>query len=64
MFGFDVYAGIITKGGDVPNIIPNESELFYYIRAPTEHELSELIEKIKACFEAAALATGCKVRTL
>jgi metal-dependent amidase/aminoacylase/carboxypeptidase family protein len=61
LFDNDNHAGIITKGGSVPNVIPHETELFYNIRAPTVVELHELIQKIKACFEAAALATGCKV---
>jgi amidohydrolase len=53
--------GIITKGGVTPNVIPDEAELFYYIRAPKEVQLRRLVGKVKACFEAAAVATGCKV---
>ena len=54
--------GVITNGGAKPNIIPEESELLYYVRAPTEPELKDFIEKIVACFESAAVATGCQVK--
>ena len=53
--------GVITKGGTVPNIIPELTELLYYLRAPTVRELDKLINKVVACFEAAAKATGCTV---
>jgi len=56
-----ILVGIITKGGAAPNIIPDETELLFSIRAPTDPELDDLILKIKACFDSAAMATGCKV---
>ena len=55
------YSGVIKNGGAQPNIIPEETELEYYLRTPTDTEMSVLKEKVKACIEAAALATGCKV---
>ncbi|KAK7107828.1 peptidase M20 domain-containing protein 2-like [Littorina saxatilis] len=51
--------GIITKGGTKPNIIPDNTELDYYMRAPTDEELLTLKDKMVKCFEAAATATGC-----
>jgi len=53
--------GIITNGGNKPNIIPERSELEYWIRAPDRTELEMFGAKVKACFHAAAAATGCKV---
>ena len=53
--------GIITNGGTKPNIIPERSELEYWTRAPTREELETLGGKVKACFQAAAVATGCQV---
>lgn len=53
--------GIISKGGTKPNVIPQVSQLRYYIRAPTREELSVLRPKVEACFHAAAQATGCTV---
>ena len=35
----------------------------YTIRAPTMTERDKLTEKIKACFQAGAEATGCKIET-
>ena len=52
---------IISNGGVKPNIIPEKSALEYYIRAPNKVELQQLREKVVACFEAAAKATGCTV---
>ncbi|XP_041473311.1 peptidase M20 domain-containing protein 2-like [Lytechinus variegatus] len=52
--------GIFSKGGAKPNIIPEEAELTYYLRAPTQEELSQLKKKIVGCTEGAAVATGCK----
>ena len=54
--------GIIKKGGAQPNIIPEETQLHYYLRAPTVGQLDELTKKVTTCFEAAAVATGCQVR--
>ncbi|MEN6543576.1 M20 family metallopeptidase [Parvibaculum sp.] len=53
--------GIITKGGAAPNIVPDETEGFFYIRAANAEELAMLKTRVQACFEAGALATGCTV---
>ena len=53
--------GIFKDGGVKPYIIPNKSELFYWIRTPTPTELTEPEEKMTACFKAGATATGCDV---
>ena len=52
---------IISNGGTKPNIIPEKASLYYYIRAPSLEEIQQLREKVVACFEAAATATGCTV---
>jgi amidohydrolase len=51
--------GIITHGGDAPNIIPSYTRSSWYIRSLTKERLEVLSAKVLACFEAAALATGC-----
>lgn len=51
----------MRKGGDVPNIIPSETELEYYLYTPTDEELNVLKDKLVCCIEGSALATGCKV---
>ena len=50
--------GIVTDGGDAPNIIPAHSAARYIIRSDTFAELNELIPRVMRCFEAGALATG------
>ena len=54
--------GVFTNGGVKPNIIPEKASLQYYVRAPTIVELNELKEKVIACFNGAAQATGCTVK--
>ncbi|RDW83831.1 M20 family metallopeptidase [Aspergillus mulundensis] len=53
--------GVIVNGGDRPNIIPWSASVDYYIRSPTLATLKPLTERVVKCFEAAAIATGCKV---
>jgi len=53
--------GIITHGGAAPNIIPAYTAMSWYIRAATDERLDEIYPKVTACFDAAALATGCRV---
>jgi amidohydrolase len=53
--------GIVTKGGDAPNVIPAHTEARYIIRGNTLDELMELRPKVHACFEAGAIGTGCRL---
>jgi amidohydrolase len=50
--------GIITKGGDAPNIIPAHTAAKYAVRAETLDDLEDIRTKVMRCFEAGALATG------
>jgi amidohydrolase len=50
--------GIVTKGGDAPNIIPEHTEATFYVRAVTLDQLEDVRQKVVRCFEAGALATG------
>lgn len=51
--------GIVIKGGDAPNIVPDDTLFKMYVRARTIGELEELEPRIHRIFEAGALATGC-----
>ncbi len=51
--------GVITKGGDKPNIIPDLTEAEFYIRSRSGEELAELRAKVFGCFEGAATTAGC-----
>jgi amidohydrolase len=53
--------GVVTHAGDAPNIIPDATEGRWYVRAETVDELAALEPKIRRCFEAGALATGCEL---
>ncbi len=53
--------GIVTKGGDAPNVIPKETIGRFMVRARTLEELSALRARVERCFEAGALATGCEL---
>jgi len=50
--------GIVTHGGDAPNIVPARTAARYMARASTLEELQELRPRVHRCFEAGALATG------
>ena len=50
--------GIVTKGGEAPNIVPAQTSAKYYVRAKTLAELDDVKSKVVRCFEAGALATG------
>ncbi len=51
--------GIVTKGGDAPNIVPDDTVYKAYVRSRTIAELQELKPRVMRIFEAGALATGC-----
>jgi amidohydrolase len=53
--------GIITKGGDQANIIPEHTAAEFYLRAPTKDYCKELLRRFEACAQGAATATGCTV---
>lgn len=50
---------VVSKGGDRPNIIPGNAALDCYIRSPSVKIADELLERVKNCFEGAALQAGC-----
>jgi len=51
--------GIVTKGGDAPNIIPAETEARFYIRAATVGRMMRVIDQVRDIVKGAALQTGC-----
>jgi len=52
--------GIITKGGDAPNVIPAHTSARFAARAESLGKLAALLPRVHRCFEAGALATGCQ----
>lgn len=53
--------GIVTKGGDAPNVVPAHTSAKYIIRSESLEQLDELRPRVHRCFEAGAVATGTKV---
>ncbi len=53
--------GIITDGGQKPNIVPERAAARFYVRAPENEYRDELVEKLRCCAEGAALATGASL---
>jgi amidohydrolase len=53
--------GIITHGGDAPNIVPAFAQGEFLVRALTRAALVELMARVKRCAEGAAAATGARV---
>lgn len=50
--------GLVTRGGEAPNSIPQHTEGRWYVRAETLAELAEIEPRVMRCFEAGALASG------
>ena len=55
--------GIITDGGKAANIIPDRAAARLMVRSPENTYLADLRRRVVACFEGAALATGCELKT-
>jgi len=53
--------GIITNGGQAPNIVPERAAGRFYVRARNAKELEPLKERVVACFRAGAEASGTEV---
>ncbi len=53
--------GIITDGGEKPNIVPEHASAYFYVRAAEPEDLEELLEKVKNCARAGSLATGTEL---
>lgn len=53
--------GIVNKGGDAPNIVPEETTGSWYVRASSLEALERFEPRVHRCFEAGALATGCEL---
>jgi len=56
--------GIITEGGVVPNIIPEKAACYFYVRADDLAEVARVRERVIACAEGAARASGCRLEVV
>lgn len=53
--------GIITHGGDAPNIVPEYARAVFYVRAATTRAMEELTEKVHRVAEGAGSITGARL---
>ena len=53
--------GIITDGGQAPNVVPERTAGRFYVRAGGFESLEPLKRRVEACFRAGAHATGCEI---
>jgi amidohydrolase len=53
--------GIITHGGDVPNVVPDFAQAEFFVRAATLTAMNELVEKVRRIAEGAASITGASL---
>ena len=52
---------VITDGGDAPNIVPEEAQVYYYVRNPKADMVVELFERVVNAAKAAAMGTETEV---
>ena len=48
---------VITHGGDVPNVVPAEAEVHYFVRAPERHQVEDLYTRLVNIAKGATLMT-------
>ena len=53
--------GIVTNGGQAPNVVPHEASARMYVRAETTAQAKEVRSRVEDCARGAALATGCRL---
>jgi amidohydrolase len=53
--------GIITDGGEAPNIVPAHSAAVFLVRALDDDYLAELKKKVLNCFTGASVASGARL---
>lgn len=49
---------VITRGGGAPNVVPDDAEVWYFIRSQERHQVEELTERVRDIAKGAALMTG------
>jgi amidohydrolase len=58
---FERIHGIITDGGQAPNIVPENAAGHFFVRAANAGELAALKARVENCFRAGAKATGAEL---
>jgi aminobenzoyl-glutamate utilization protein B len=55
---------VITNGGQAPNIVPDEAEVWYFVRGPKLEDVKALYPRVIKVAEGAALMTETKVEVI
>jgi amidohydrolase len=53
--------GIISKGGDSPNVVPEYAEGVFLVRSDTMKQVNTMRDQVVACARAQALAAGARI---
>jgi aminobenzoyl-glutamate utilization protein B len=53
---------VITNGGGAPNVVPDEAEVWYFVRSPERAELEALTAQVRQIAQGAALMTETTVK--
>lgn len=53
--------GVFVSAGEKPNIVPDRSEMLWYVRARDLAHLERLAPRVLAALEAGAIASGCTI---
>lgn len=56
-----IHYAITNSGGFSPNVVPANAEVLYLMRAPKNHELEDIYERVNNIAKGAALMTGTEV---
>ena len=54
--------GIITRGGDAPNIVPAYTSALLFVRAADYRYMAEVVERVEDIVKGAELMTGAKAK--
>jgi aminobenzoyl-glutamate utilization protein B len=52
---------VITNGGKAPNVVPDFSEVYYYVRHPKRTVVKEVFDRVVKAANGAAMGTGTSV---
>ena len=52
---------VITRGGELPNVVPEQAESWYFVRALDPEELEQVVARVRKVAEGAALMTETRL---
>jgi len=55
---------VIPQGGNAPNVVPDQAEIWYYVRGRDRKQVDDLTRRVTRCAKAAAMATETRCRTV